>query len=653
MSSLKGNMDQATESTVDYILLVEFHHKNGPQVQFSYPPLPGNTDEGSNELPEAWISLPFMALPEGVHNRMEETVYFHLPILDGSDTAVGSTQGGTMFCVASFRQIDANLVENKNADVTRSYVQKSVVFMSRIPVYGLLSTKLNVFSDVLFAQRDFTSIDMLKQCYHQVNNGTKVAALLDDPAETSMASLRSLVKKFRYKLLVLVKLLLLEKRVLTHGSPVRDLCSGLVALVALVPDLFASGLDGVCELEHTAFHKEYFTEKDTDSFEQKLHKRLGLPFVPFSKDCLFQPYLTLQDADLIYIGNARSFLVGTTNALLLSHNKIPLDAVVDFEIGTVKINGSALNDQLRLTTEDLRFMDKITSEVDATWVSEGPDAGRDALTFNGSNAWVRKMFENYMQSYIATYLDFITAATKTDRDKRYDGITTFNSDFVNGWSTTSNYAAWKSVVDPTVLSSVTAGHPNRGKWTFADAKIQLNNKMFDNMTEEQVKEAQKQADEAGIALKQASTEVSAAWLSAKSSVSGWFTKKKLQYDAYQTPAQKRQPEVDDGPPSRPKHSPPPSTSFLTSNQAEDVRSPRPSMETDSSFLSRSNSNSPRHRTSMEMPTMSPLKPSSSERISSPLVPGNAKDLSRPPAENAPAFLSWPSSVDDLGQLKLN
>jgi hypothetical protein len=48
--------------------------------------------------------------------------------------------------------------------------------------------------------------------------------------------------RWRHKILVLFKLLLLEKRVLFFGSPVKPVCSTILSIISLHPQLLNKGL---------------------------------------------------------------------------------------------------------------------------------------------------------------------------------------------------------------------------------------------------------------------------------------------------------------------------------------------------------------------------------------------------------------------------
>ena len=100
-------------------MVVSFHHRNGPQVDYCYPPLPGseskspmnatgspNTQQAeitdsSIELPPEWSFMPFICLPDGAHSSTEEFIYFHLP---------KALTYNYLFGLACFRQIDASVI---------------------------------------------------------------------------------------------------------------------------------------------------------------------------------------------------------------------------------------------------------------------------------------------------------------------------------------------------------------------------------------------------------------------------------------------------------------------------------------------------------------------------------------------------------------
>ncbi|KAI3355467.1 hypothetical protein L3Q82_018301 [Scortum barcoo] len=215
------------------IVVVGFHHKKGCQVEFSYPPLMPDEGHDSNLLPEEWKYLPFLALPDGAHNYQEDTVYFHLPPLSGDMKCV--------YGVSCYRQIEAKALKVRQADVTRETVQKSVCVLSRVPLYGLLQAKLQLITHAYFEEKDFSQISILKELYDHMNGSLRGSALEGSQVYLGLSP-RDLILHFRHKVLILFKLILLEKKVLFYVSPVNRLVGALMTVLSLFPGMIEHGL---------------------------------------------------------------------------------------------------------------------------------------------------------------------------------------------------------------------------------------------------------------------------------------------------------------------------------------------------------------------------------------------------------------------------
>ncbi|XP_075274762.1 late secretory pathway protein AVL9 homolog isoform X3 [Opisthocomus hoazin] len=224
-----------------HIVVVGFHHKKGCQVEFSYPPLKPAEGHDSHSLPEEWKYLPFLALPDGAHNYQEDTVFFHLPPRCGDRT--------TVYGVSCYRQIEAKALKVRQADITRETVQKSVCVLSQLPLYGLLQAKLQLITHAYFEEKDFSQISILKELYDHMNNSLS-STLLEGSQVYLGLSPRDLVLHFRHKVLILFKLILLEKKVtfcklrqvLFYISPVNRLVGALMTVLSLFPGMIEHGL---------------------------------------------------------------------------------------------------------------------------------------------------------------------------------------------------------------------------------------------------------------------------------------------------------------------------------------------------------------------------------------------------------------------------
>ncbi|KAI9257847.1 AVL9/DENND6 domain-containing protein [Helicostylum pulchrum] len=160
---------QDKDSQIAAILVVGFHHAYGPIVEFCLPPLPDHEGKQTTleklELPEEWSFLPFLALPDGAHQKDEDFAYFHLPPVPG--WAVAKT---TLFGISCNRQIPTKDLLVKTPDITRSIVQKAVVVLAKQPIFGPLRQKLAVITAAWFNQRDFTKLEILYVSFFLLSN---------------------------------------------------------------------------------------------------------------------------------------------------------------------------------------------------------------------------------------------------------------------------------------------------------------------------------------------------------------------------------------------------------------------------------------------------------------------------------------------------
>uniref|UniRef100_A0A672PG73 UDENN domain-containing protein n=1 Tax=Sinocyclocheilus grahami TaxID=75366 RepID=A0A672PG73_SINGR len=221
------------QEPVLHIVVVGFHHKKGCQVEFSYPPIIPGAGHDSNTLPEEWKYLPFLALPDGAHNHQEDTVYFHLPPLDGQQKCV--------YGVSCYRQMEAKALKVREADITRETVQKSVCVLSQLPLFGLIQAKLQLITHAYFEEKDFSQISILKELYDHMNRSLSCTALEGSQIYLGLSA-RDLILHFKHKVLILFKLILLEKKILFYVTPVKRLVETLMTVLSLFPGIIEHGL---------------------------------------------------------------------------------------------------------------------------------------------------------------------------------------------------------------------------------------------------------------------------------------------------------------------------------------------------------------------------------------------------------------------------
>lgn len=224
----------ASQNPVLHVVVVGFHHKKGCQVDYSYPPLISGGEVHSTETPKEWKNLPSLAIPDGAHNYVKDTIYFHLPAREGYHRTVHG--------VACYRQIDSKDLRNRTDDITRSTVQKSVCVLSYLPLYGLIQAKLELITHAYFDELDFTKVSLLEETYRNLN-ASLTNSLLNGGSQVFLGmTVRDIVLQFKHKIVLLFKLIMLERRVLFTGTPVEKLCNFILSILSLFPGMIEHGL---------------------------------------------------------------------------------------------------------------------------------------------------------------------------------------------------------------------------------------------------------------------------------------------------------------------------------------------------------------------------------------------------------------------------
>ncbi|CAH3175904.1 unnamed protein product [Porites evermanni] len=489
---------QDPERVILHIIVIGFHHKRGSEVEFSFPPL-GNSH--STLLPSEWQFLPFLALPDGAHNCEQDTSLFHLP---SRSTAIHKQS--TVFGVSCYKQVDSKDLKAKNDDVTRSTVQKSVCILSCLPLYGYLREKLQVATRVYFDEKDFSRTGILEELYKNLNMSLS-PSLMEESLLFVGLSVVELVRKFRHKVLILFKLLLLEKKVIFHGFPVGSLCTQLLSLVSLFPKMIQNGLvyatPKESELDKTENNMPV-TKLGPCQHLARAHSQITKVVAGMVSSCIrsnsiFHPYLSLQQMELLKSPQVRSFLVGASNYLYRRQKGLS-EVLVDLESGAVEINDLELNEQLSLSTADLRFADYVIQHV-----NEYVEKGEQEAGWDGSDEWVRAQFKMYLMSLLSTI-------QHTDGE----GMTNYNEQFVDAWKQTTNYQVWRGK-EHAGIDDVHAGHPFQGQLGLSDLKIRLASVMQDVTTNTE------RGRRIGQAVASTGKAVGGAINSARSLVTSWLS----------------------------------------------------------------------------------------------------------------------------------
>lgn len=390
----------------------------------------------------------------------------------------------SLFGISCTRQIHADTLLRRPADVTRSTVQKAVVVVADSPrQFGHLREKLSIVTKAWFAQRDFSDVEILQRFQESVAKAAKEEHDEEKDQYVGMA-LRELVHDFRHHTLVLFKCALLQPKMLFFGSQCERLCMLQFALISLIPGLLRN-LQDCADPALDSYERSLVMPTSLRTSERaSLLSYMGLPLQIFGKGSLFGPYTPLQQLDILADAGTRSYIVGSTNPLLLQQKDRYSDVLINVDDTTVSITSPSLRSALALSTPDRRWIDFLTQSVAATWNPSDP-AHPTTHGYAGSEEFIRLQFEEYLLALLSSvkYRLYVqkygasNASNSTTHDPKAllsdidgDPALDFSDAWIEAWMKTDNYRLFSKFTDTHLFDIVEPRHPCAGGLTIEDVQ---------------------------------------------------------------------------------------------------------------------------------------------------------------------------------------
>jgi hypothetical protein len=185
----------------------------------------------------------------------------------------------------------------------------------------------------------------------------------------------------------------------------------------------------------------------------------------------FGPYTPLQQLDILADFGTKSYIVGSTNSLLLQQKDRYSDILINLDENTVNITSPSLKSALALTAADRRWIDFLAHEVNETWDESNPSRPKN-MQYIGSEEFIRSQFEAYMLGLISSvkFHNFLvsqgedTSALGAESDPAVD----FGHEWVEAWKKTENYRMWDAHTDTNLFAVSEPKHPCAGGLTIDD-----------------------------------------------------------------------------------------------------------------------------------------------------------------------------------------
>lgn len=480
----------ASDNIVFGVLLVNFHHSKGPEIEYSHG-LPTNVDASN-----VWPYLPFQALPDGSHSFEETFTYFTLvfnektgegPPPEGSAAITDEEADDytTLFAISCSRQIKTEELANKEEDMTRSTVQKAIVVVARRPIFGQIKDKLSIITNAFFLQRDFTNKSIIDTLHANLAAMYRTGTIEDEAHMYVGLCLRRGMHDFGRGVLTILKAILLEKKILFYGSDVEALCNLQFGFISLIPNLTSNLQDCGSPKLHSYRHNLTMADSFKSSDRQSVLKFLGFPLQIFGEGGLFSPYSPLQQMDDLESPSTKFYVAGTSNSLLLERKAQICDILVNVDKHSIEIlsGDKSLQNALQLTSHDKRWIDSINSIVSETWNENDYTTPRN-LQFEGSEDFIRWQFEDYLIGMVSCEkLDSfvknnegneMAMKTLTEEWPQQPPAQCYNLHWLQLWRETQNYNAFNNFTDDRIFDLFPPKHVCSSNDTLTSLQHKLN-----------------------------------------------------------------------------------------------------------------------------------------------------------------------------------
>ena len=230
------------EMPIILVAVVGFHHKKGSIVEYFYPSreeiFKSNFDffsqlysnDINSQLEEKQFytiledvlnQLTYFCLPDAVHTTNEDAQFFFI-----------QNYRVPMYGISCYRQIKTNSLEVDDQN-TRDCVQKAICIISKAPLFGLFYSKLESTMTAFFNQNTLKDKYILEELFA---NYKSISFKNLNISEIFMSfSLRKLFMFCKEKIFALIKLILLEKKIIVYSHISNNVCSFILSLISLIP----------------------------------------------------------------------------------------------------------------------------------------------------------------------------------------------------------------------------------------------------------------------------------------------------------------------------------------------------------------------------------------------------------------------------------
>ena len=286
------------QSPILLIALISFHHKKGSIIEYSFPTkesLHKNSNisyliENKNISIEKFVEdlfqkLTYICLPDGIHCTKSDTQFFII-----------QDYNYPLYGISCYEQIKSQ--RDDTIENTRNFIQKSLCILTIIPLYSPLYAKLSVTLETFFNQTSLKDKNIINDLYQNFFLDGETNFRLDEM--NFVFASRKLLCFTKEKIFLILKMILLEKRILIFSNISGNVCSFLYNLLVLNPGQILFNLKNGSDIKNYLKHLKFY----------------GLPLKIFHENYKIYPLVSLYEIDQIEQEKNVNYIMGTTNQLI-------------------------------------------------------------------------------------------------------------------------------------------------------------------------------------------------------------------------------------------------------------------------------------------------------------------------------------------------
>ena len=344
-----------TSNPILYIAVVSFNHKKGAIIEFTYPDketllekeesknymttLCDKENKDINTIEKIYDNinnqLTYLCMPDGAHSLKNDSQFFLIQNFKK-----------ILYGISVYRQLQTTpAMKEDDQENTRDCVQKAMCIVSKVPLFGQMASKLSITMLAYFNQESLKDKKIIEDLY----NNYKISSMNSWNVNEILASfsLKKLLSLTKDKIFAIMKLAMLEKKILVYSHISNNVCSFIFSFLSLFP----------C---NALFNLDY--NKTGSKYYYQCYKPYGLPLKFINSNSILYSLMTLFDLGYLEAKNIKSFFIGTTNPLLLNYKKIEFDCIINIDENKISFNKKVGTSILRMSKKERDVMKLIKKQ---------------------------------------------------------------------------------------------------------------------------------------------------------------------------------------------------------------------------------------------------------------------------------------------------